>query len=214
MKLNNLLRKGIAEMMGVMIFVTSIISSGLLGATGNPIRNIAIGGTLALMILITATVSGGHLNPAVSLFMFARKSIDLSTLVVYWIAQLLGAYLGLNLGCMIAGTTVSPSTAIDIPQTGPVVGEVLVTAVLILIIIRLSTTKREAIVPFAVGLWVIVASSFTITGAQANPAVTFALLVRDNFAQHHLLIILAEFGGALLALLYILLLDSGKKNKK
>ena len=73
---------------------------------------------------------------------------------------------------------------------------------------------RSAIVPFAVGLWVVVASSFTLTGAQANPAVTFALLVRDNFAQHHLLIILAEFGGALLALLYILLLDSGKKNKK
>ncbi len=214
MKLNNLLRKGIAEMMGVMIFVTSIIASGLLVATGNPIRNIAIGGTLTLMILITATVSGAHLNPAVSLFMFARKSIDLSTLVVYWVSQLLGAYLGLNLGCILTGNPVVANTATPISLTGPVVGEVLATTVLILIIVRLSTTKREAIVPFAVGLWVVVASSFTLTGAQANPAVTFALLVRDNFAQHHLLIILAEFGGALLALLYILLLDSGKKNKK
>ena len=146
--------------------------------------------------------------------MFARKSIDLSTLVVYWVSQLLGAYLGLNLGCILTGNPVVANTATPISLTGPVVGEVLATTVLILIIVRLSTTKREAIVPFAVGLWVVVASSFTLTGAQANPAVTFALLVRDNFAQHHLLIILAEFGGALLALLYILLLDSGKKNKK
>jgi len=213
--MNNLLRKGIAEMMGVAIFVTAIIASGLLGAPAtNPIRNIAIGGTLALMILITATVSGGHLNPAVSLFMFARKSIDLSTLVVYWIAQLLGGYIGLLIGSRMVNQPVVAQTSYAIDVTGPLLGEVLATAVLIIIIVRLASTKREAIIPFAVGLWVVVASSYTMTGAQANPAVTFALMIRDGFPQSDFGIIVAEFAGALIALLYVVLLDSNKKSKK
>jgi len=202
-------------MMGVAIFVTAIIASGLLGAPAtNPIRNIAIGGTLALMILITATVSGGHLNPAVSLYMFARKSIDLSTLVVYWIAQLLGGYIGLLIGSRMVNQPVVAQTSYAIDVTGPLLGEVLATAVLIIIIVRLASTKREAIIPFAVGLWVVVASSYTMTGAQANPAVTFALMIRDGFPQSDFGIIVAEFAGALLALLYVVLLDSNKKSKK
>jgi glycerol uptake facilitator-like aquaporin len=71
------------------------------------------------------------------------------------------------------------------------------------------------LIPFAVGLWVLAASTFTLTGAQANPAVTFALMLRDGFSQGSLGIVLAEFAGALLALLYILLLDEKiKKSKK
>jgi len=85
--------------------------------------------------------------------------------------------------------------------------------VLILIIIRLATTKREAIIPFAVGLWVLVASTYTLTGAQANPAVTFALMLRDGFNQDYLMLVLAQFIGALLTLVYIIVLDSEKKKK-
>lgn len=215
MKLNNLLRKGVAEMMGVAIFVTAIIASELPdNGQINPIRNIAIGGTLALMILITATISGGHLNPAVSLFMFARKSIDLSTLIVFWIAQLLGGFIGLSIGTRMVNAPIVADSSTFTDITGPLIGEVLATAVLIIIIVRLASTKREAIIPFAVGLWVVVASTYTMTGAQANPAVTFALMLRDGFTQQHVAIVVAEFAGALIALIYILLFDSEKKSKK
>jgi glycerol uptake facilitator-like aquaporin len=62
---------------------------------------------------------------------------------------------------------------------------------------------------------VLAASTFTLTGAQANPAVTFALMLRDGFTQGNLSIVLAEFAGALLALLYIIVLDDkAKKSKK
>ncbi len=213
MKINKLVRMGIAEMMGVAIFVIAIIASGLT-VEYSPIRNIAIGGTLALMILITATISGGHLNPAVTLFMFARKVIDLNTLIVYWIAQLIGAYLGLMVGSRMINSPVVKNTATFIELTGPVIGEILATAVLILIIVRLASTKREAIIPFAVGLWVVVASSYTMTGAQANPAVTFALMIRDGFPREDLVLVVAEFAGALIALLYVLLIDGEKKSKK
>ncbi|MEY4418505.1 MAG: hypothetical protein RIQ88_943 [Actinomycetota bacterium] len=210
MKINNLLRKGIAEAMGVMLFVVSIVA-----ANNNPTtRSLALAGTLTLMILITATVSGGHLNPAVSLVMFARKVIDLPTLLAYWIAQLIGATLGLHLGYALSGATVAPAVANIPSQSGVFIGEVLATTVLVLIILRLASTKRESIIPFAVGIWVFAASTFTLTGAQANPAVTFAFMVRDGFTQNPLLIVLAEFLGALIALAYVIVLDSGAKAKK
>jgi len=158
MKINNLLRKGIAEAMGVMIFVTSIMAANF-----NPtFKNVALAGTLTVMILLTATISGGHLNPAVSFFFFAKKSIDLSTLITYWIAQLAGGALGLYLGYALSGQSVSAVVGPTVSASGAFIGEVFATAVLILIIIRLATTKREAIIPFAVGLWVLVASTYTL----------------------------------------------------
>ena len=209
MKINNLLRKGIAEAIGVMIFVTSIMAANF-----NPtFRNVALAGTLTVMILLTATISGGHLNPAVSFFFFAKKSIDLSTLITYWIAQLAGGALGLYLGYALSGQSVSAVVGPTVSASGAFIGEVFATAVLILIIIRLATTKREAIIPFAVGLWVLVASTYTLTGAQANPAVTFALMLRDGFNQDYLMLVLAQFIGALLTLVYIIVLDSEKKKK-
>jgi len=209
MKINNLLRKGIAEAMGVMIFVTSIMAANF-----NPtFKNVALAGTLTVMILLTATISGGHLNPAVSFFFFAKKSIDLSTLISYWIAQLAGGALGLYLGYALSGQSVSAVVGPTVSASGAFIGEVFATAVLILIIIRLATTKREAIIPFAVGLWVLVASTYTLTGAQANPAVTFALMLRDGFNQDYLMLVLAQFIGALLTLVYIIVLDSEKKKK-
>jgi hypothetical protein len=212
MKINNLVRKSISEAMGVMIFVTSIVA-----ASFNPtFHNLALASTLAIMILLTSGVSGGHLNPAVSFFFFARKEINLSTLVAYWVAQLSGAALGLYLGFALSGTPVQAITPpAGIPANAVFIGELMSTTILVIIINRLASTKRAQLIPFAVGLWVLAASTFTLTGAQANPAVTFALMLRDGFSQGSLGIVLAEFAGALLALLYILLLDEKiKKSKK
>jgi glycerol uptake facilitator-like aquaporin len=212
MKINNLVRKSISEAMGVMIFVTSIVAVSV-----NPtFYNLALASTLAIMILLTSGVSGGHLNPAVSFFFFARKEINLSTLVAYWVAQLSGAALGLYLGFALSGTPVQAITPpAGIPANAVFIGELMSTTILVIIINRLASTKRAQLIPFAVGLWVLAASTFTLTKAQANPAVTFALMLRDGFSQGSLGIVFAEFAGALLALLYILLLDEKiKKSKK
>jgi glycerol uptake facilitator-like aquaporin len=211
MEINKDLRSALAEAIGVMLFVTSIVAVNF-----NPtFQNIALAGTLTLMILVTATVSGGHLNPAVSLFFFARKAISLVTLIQYLVAQLLGAFAGLYLGYALSGSTVTAKiTPAGISESGAFIGEVLATTVLIVIIARLASTDRAAIIPFAVGIWVLAASTFTLTGAQANPAVTFALMLRDGFTQNHLAIVLAEIVGALIAFVYISALDGKPKQAK
>jgi len=211
MEINKDLRSALAEAIGVMLFVTSIVAVNF-----NPtFQNIALAGTLTLMILVTATVSGGHLNPAVSLFFFARKAISLVTLIQYLVAQLLGAFAGLYLGYALSGSTVTAKiTPAGISESGAFIGEVLATTVLIVIIARLASTDRAALIPFAVGIWVLAASTFTLTGAQANPAVTFALMLRDGFTQNHLAIVLAEIVGALIAFVYISALDGKPKQAK
>lgn len=211
MEINKDLRSALAEAIGVMLFVTSIVAVNF-----NPtFQNVALAGTLTLMILVTATVSGGHLNPAVTLFFFARKAISLVTLIQYLVAQLLGAFAGLYLGYALSGSTVTAKiTPAGISESGAFIGEVLATTVLIVIIARLASTDRAAIIPFAVGIWVLAASTFTLTGAQANPAVTFALMLRDGFTQNHLAIVLAEIVGALIAFVYISALDGKPKQAK
>lgn len=211
MKINKVLRSAIAETMGVALFVASIVAVNF-----NPtFHNLALAGTLVLMIILTATVSGGHLNPAVSLFFFARKEIDLTTLLSYWIAQLFGAFAGLYLGYSLSGSTVAPKMIpAGVSESGAFIGEVLATAVLIIVISRLASTSRASLIPFAVGIWVLAASTFTLTGAQANPAVTFALMLRDGFTENHLAIVLAELVGAVIAFLYISVLDTKPKKAK
>lgn len=71
-----------AEYLGVFFFVLSIFASG-----GNPL---IIGAALALVIFLTAPISSGHINPAVSLAMFMDSKLNSSHLVGYVAAQLLG----------------------------------------------------------------------------------------------------------------------------
>ncbi len=77
----------LAEFLGTGFFVYVIL------ATGNPI---AIGATLALVILITSSISGGHINPAVSLVMASIGKIETSELIPYIMSQLLGGLVALE----------------------------------------------------------------------------------------------------------------------
>jgi aquaporin Z len=73
-----------AEYIGAFFFILAIFASG-----GNPL---VIGAALALVIFLIATVSGGHVNPAVSLAMYMNGSLKPMDLFSYVFAQLLGGF--------------------------------------------------------------------------------------------------------------------------
>ena len=62
---------------------------------GSPFMHVAFGYGLALTlgILVSGGVSGGHLNPAVTLAMAVLKKCKWIQVPVYWAAQYLGAFL-------------------------------------------------------------------------------------------------------------------------
>ena len=74
--------KYLAEFLGTLFFMYVII------ATGNPL---AIGAALALAILMTANISGGHINPAVSIAMAASGKLDVNEIIPYILSQVFGA---------------------------------------------------------------------------------------------------------------------------
>ena len=76
----------VSELVGTFFFLGVILATG---------EAIPIGIALAAAIFLTAKISGGHLNPAVSTMFFAKGKIDLLTYVSYVIAQVLGGLLAL-----------------------------------------------------------------------------------------------------------------------
>jgi aquaporin Z len=72
----------LAEYLGAFFFILAIFSSG-----GNPL---IIGGALALVIFLIGSISGGHVNPAVSFAMFLKNDISVNKFIGYVVAQLLG----------------------------------------------------------------------------------------------------------------------------
>jgi aquaporin Z len=78
----------LVEFLGSIFFIYIIL------ATGNPL---AIGAALALVILLTMNISGGHMNPAVSIVMSAAGKLPTKDLIPYVIAQTFGGLVALEL---------------------------------------------------------------------------------------------------------------------
>lgn len=75
----------LVEFLGTMLLVYVIL------ATNN---FIAIGLTLAIIVLLGGAISGGAFNPAVAFGLFAAGKLDKSKLLPYIIVQILGALAG------------------------------------------------------------------------------------------------------------------------
>jgi len=72
----------IAEFLGTFLLVLSVFASG-----GNAY---VVGGTLAVVILLTGKLSGGHVNPAISTAMYVKGGLGLKELLGYVAAQVAG----------------------------------------------------------------------------------------------------------------------------
>jgi aquaporin Z len=83
----NIMQKYLAEFLGTLFFVYVIL------ATGNPLASAA---ALALAMFMTVRISGGHINPAVSMVMAAKGRISTTDLIPYIIAQILGGLVALE----------------------------------------------------------------------------------------------------------------------
>lgn len=204
--MNALLKKSLAEFVGVTVFLTSITAS-----TTN-LKTIALALTIGVMIILTRPISGGHLNPVTSLYFYSKRQITLGTLLAYVAAQFAGALAGSALGALISGGKVAGFAGnSDTLPLGYLVGEVVATAGMIWLIATLITNKQETWIPFAVSAWVIAIANFTQTGGQANPAVTLGVMFQGMAANQGVSLMVAEVLGLLLAIILLMIFSSKKK---
>lgn len=207
----NTFKKLLAEFIGTFVFLTAITGSA---ASGNTLKQIALALTLGLMILTLGGVSGGHFNPAVSLFFFAKKSINFGTLFGYIVAQLLGALAGTATGFALWQRDLVPPTGTNDVTAPLFFGEVLATAGLVFIIATLVKNKQANLIWAAVAAWIFAAGTFTYTGAMANPAVTFGLLFAGFGGGSVASLIVAQLLGLVVTILLLMILDAKGSAKK
>lgn len=78
----------LVEFLGALFFIYVIL------ATGNAL---AIGAALALTILLTANISGGHINPAVTIAMAAAGKLPSVEVIPYCLSQIFGGLVALEI---------------------------------------------------------------------------------------------------------------------
>ena len=208
--MNASLKKVIAEFIGTFTFLLAIAGAS---ASGSPLKQISLALTLGLMILTLGGISGGHFNPAVSIYFFAKKQLSFGALVSYVVAQLAGAYVGVVAGLGLWDKTVSPLAEGNQVSAPIFLGEVLATAGLVFIIGTLVNNKQANLIWIAVATWVFAAGTFTVTGAMANPAVAFGLMFNGISTGSIASIVVAQLAGLVVAILLLLITGASTKKK-
>ena len=143
---------------------------------------IATAAVLTAVILALGSVSGAHLNPAVTLADRAFGGLDNRATAGYIVAQISGGAVGVVLANLMFDLP-----AVELSTTARSgahlwLAEVVATFGLLLVIFGLVRSRRTSAVAFAVGAYIAGAFYFTSSTSFANPAVTLARSLSDTFA--------------------------------
>lgn len=182
-------RRFVAEMIGTFALVffgsASVIASGYPG-TGVGLLGVAIAHAIALSVAVTATmhISGGHLNPAVTIGLLAVRRIDIRTAVTYIGAQLAAAALSAVALKAFFPAAVARVTNYGLPQLslnatlwqGIGLEAVMAFFLMSAIFGTIVALNAPKIGGFGVGLTLLftILGGGPITGAALNPARSFA----------------------------------------
>src|SRR6516225_8657406 len=106
------MNKYIAEFIGTFFLVLTVGCTVIPGAAG-VIAPLAIGASLMVMVFATGHISGGHLNPAVTLAVFLRGKCPASDVIPYWIAQILAGIAAAFAAVYLCGKNGTPMQIIN-----------------------------------------------------------------------------------------------------
>jgi len=190
----------VAEAIGtfaLIFFGCGVIVVNPMPGAGYGLLGIALAHALALGVMITATmnISGGHLNPAVTLGLLSIRRIDAGSALAYVVAQLLGAVLAaftlkavLPTPMAATGTLGTPALANTMNLQSGIALEAVLTFFLMSAVMGTAVAKDAPKVGgFAIGLVLLFAILVggTLTGAAVNPARAFgpALISGTWYAQ-------------------------------
>jgi aquaporin Z len=161
------------------------------------------------------SISGCHVNPAVSLAAFIAGRMNGRDMVTYWVAQFAGALAAAAVLAVVSGQTTNlgqngfgPGYLGEFSMQSALIFEIVMTALFVIVI--LGSTSEKAPAGFAgvaigVTLAVIHIVGIQVTGVSVNPARSFgpAVLVGGPALAHLWLFFVAPAIGAVIgALLY------------
>lgn len=203
------MRRPLAEFLGTFILVFAgtgaIVINGLAGGViGHAGIALTFGLVVLAMIYTFGDISGAHLNPAVTIAFAAARRFPWNEVPLYLGAQLAGAFAASGLLKFLfpdpgtLGATLPSGSA-----SQSFVLEVVLTAILMLVILSVSTGSKEKGITagIAIGATVGLEAMFAgpICGASMNPARSLAPAIVSGHLEHLWLYPAATVLGALLA---------------
>lgn len=172
----------VCEFLGTFILVFVV---GCCNATGTPDWNATcIGFTLMVLIYAVANISGGNLNPAVSVMLVLTRKLGVITAFLYMILQMLGGILAGMAVSALFDTNMPVGPASPFSLMSALVVEGIYTGMLCFVVGNVAASKRNnpkedqnQFYALAIG-FVIIAGGYAagdISGACFNPAVAVGL---------------------------------------
>ncbi|WP_312136921.1 aquaporin [Brevundimonas sp.] len=182
-----MIKKFAAELIGTAVLVFFGCGAAVLAGfdvVGQLGIALAFGFAIIAMAYGIGPVSGCHVNPAVSLGVFAAGRMSAKDMVIYWIAQFIGAVIG----AMILGA-IAKTGFTQLGQNGFAAGspggyglhaalifEIVATAIFVIAILGVTGAKGHgafAGVSIGITLAVIHIVGIQVTGVSVNPARSF-----------------------------------------
>jgi aquaporin Z len=198
--MSSLLRRSIAEAVGT--FGLVFIGVGSVATTFYPdakwgTLSVALAHAVVLSVMITSTmaISGGHLNPAVSIALLAARRTNARTVVAYIVAQLVGAVIAAYavhalypVSVMRAAMGGAPKLANSVSLGQGIAMEAILTFFLVSAVFGTCVNAEAPKVGgFGVGLVLLfdILVGGPLTGAAMNPARAFGpALVAGQWTAH------------------------------
>lgn len=173
------MKKYFSEFLGTYILVFLGCATAVF--TGGDPLTIAF--VFGIAVLISASsqigsISGAHLNPAVSLAFFVNGKLDLKDLIGYIVSQFAGGIVAaFSLSQLVSQTTASGLGANGFETLSPLnttliaafIIELLVTAIFVFVIMNVAGDKNAGLI-IALSLVGLILVAFNLTGASLNPA--------------------------------------------
>jgi MIP family channel proteins len=170
---------------------------------------LAHGLALGLAITMALPFSGGHVNPAVTVGMFAVGRIDAKRAVLYIVAQLAGATLGALAVKTIYPANITAVTSLGVPSINSQVsmmGAILLEAVMTFFLMSavfatIVSPKATRMGGFGVGLavFVMALAGAPLTGAVMNPSRAFGPSLVAGLWTGHIAYWIGPILGAVVA---------------
>lgn len=204
--------KLLAEFVGTLMLLATVVGSGIMGETLSPDNaamalwgnTAATGAILVVLILVFGPISGAHFNPAVTLIFRARGEISRRDAGAYIAVQLLGALAGVLLAHSMFDQSLWQTSLHARTGPGQWLSEGVATFGLVMTILGTLRARPDA-VPYTVGLYITAGYWFTASTSFANPAVTIARSFTNTFSgiapENVVAFIAAQLVGAFVALI-------------
>jgi glycerol uptake facilitator-like aquaporin len=185
----DLRRRAVAEAIGTALLAASVVGSGIMGerlAGGNVAiallaNTLATGAALFALISTFDSISGAHLNPAVTMSLAWQNAVRWREVPIYSISQIVGAFFGVVLAHRMFGLSLLSFSRHARDGGAQILSEFIASFGLVSVIsacvrLRLKSAALVVAAFIMAGYW------FTASTSFANPALTLARAASDTFS--------------------------------